>query len=122
MRSLVEGVFDHLAVGDVAAVDDHVAQGRQFNAFVLNPERWGEPAADRSTLTTFVASFGEAPVDATLMTIGIAYRAEDATGHFTMQVDWQRADEPSVVRSGKGVVDCSSGRVTTFVLGPPDEG
>ena len=116
-RELVESFLSAYSTGSSGAslADRFFAPDDRFQWFHDALTRPGEEAGDRSGLDAYFAQ-QQASGD-TLQLVSFSYsghRAADNTGHFGMVL---ARDE--LVVPGKGAIDCGSGKIMVWALGPP---
>lgn len=105
--------------GDGAAAEAAVASEPRFQWFAVNPERWETEASDRASLRAFLEARIAVSERTDLVSFDFnSYRDEDRTGNFGFRLA-QRSDvdEPTEA-SGKGAVDCDTGLIMMWSVGP----
>ncbi len=109
----VERLVDALNTSDLAAADDAVASEPRFQWFSADPERIGvNESSDRSTLRQFFADQTASGYEYEVTSLDVNfYRSTDRTGNFQFELS---------DRSGKGAIDCDTGLIMVWTMGPQE--
>ena len=119
VRDSVERFVAAMNAGDVAAADAAVAPKSQFGWFSVDPERLNDAAHDRASLREFLAAQVTAGQQVKLISFNFtSFRNEDQTGHFGFRLAQRSGAEPPTEAVGKGAIDCDTGLVMVWSVGP----
>jgi hypothetical protein len=119
VQETVELFLDALSTGDASGADAMVVGEPRFQWFSVSPERLDAEASNRDSLSTFFATQVADSYQAEVQSFGFNfYRSEDRTGNFEFRLA-QRSDSVGTSAvSGKGAIDCDSGLVMVWTVGP----
>lgn len=114
-RELVEEFLFAYSTGSSSAslTDRFFAPDDRFQWFYDALTRHGEEATDRSDLDSYFAQQQAGGDNLRLVDFSYGHRDEDNTGHFGMVLS-----RNEMVLSGKGAIDCASGKIMVWATGP----
>lgn len=118
-RRAVNTLLEALNNGDAATADAAVAPEPRFLWFSVDPERLNSAASDRTTLLGFFQDMISAEIQTEVASFTFnSYRAQDRTGNFGFHLRQRSADGPATEVAGKGAIDCETGHVMLWTVGP----
>ena len=114
-EELVEEFLSAYTAGSSSAglTDRFFAPDDRFQWFYDALTRHGEEVTDRSSLDSYFAQQHASGDILRLVDFSYGHRNEDSTGHFAMVLS-----RHEVVLSGKGAIDCVSGKIMVWAVGP----
>ncbi len=114
-RELVEEFLSAYSTGlrSASLTDRFFAPEDRFQWFYDALTRHGDEATDRSDLDSYFAQQQAGGDSLRLVDFSYGYRDEDDTGHFGMVLS-----RNEMVLSGKGAIDCASGKIMVWATGP----
>ena len=119
VKASVERFIGAMNEGNVADAEAMVAPSLRFGWFSVNTERLGRDAYNRSTLGAYLTSRVEAEEQNALVEFDFSsYRAEDRTAHFAFRFAQHSSDYGDATVVGKGTIDCDTGLIIVWSVGP----
>ena len=122
VQKTVEAFVRALDSGDVGSADALVVTGPRFIGYGVNPERWGEYDGGRDSLASFfetqVADGYRVELDNFTFD---AYQPETRGSGFAFSLNQRSDSQGATTASGKGAIDCDSGRIMFWAVGPRRE-
>lgn len=118
-RELVENFLSAYVLGQSGdhLADRFFASDDRFEWYSDTPTRVGEEAKNRESLDAYFVRQHMNGDSLTLVDFSYSgYRGEDDTGHFGMVLSRMKQSEQLFI--GKGAIDCSSGTIIVWTVGP----
>ena len=118
-RDSVERLVAAMNIGDAPAANALVAPTPRFQWFSVNPERLNADASDRASLGEFLGAQVAVGQQTELISFSFTfYRAQDRTGNFAFRLSQRGVEAQPTEAAGKGAIDCDTGLIMVWTVGP----